>query len=78
MKLNIGCGKIYKDGFINIDAYDSTVADRIMPATNLDFPSNSVDEIEANQLIEHLGLFETIHVLAEWFRVLKPSPSILL
>jgi len=30
MKLNIGCGKIYKEGFINIDALDSTVEDKIM------------------------------------------------
>lgn len=78
MKLNIGCGKIYKEGFINIDAYDSTVADKIMPANNLKFPSNSVDKIESLQLIEHLGLFNAIYALSEWFRVLKPGGDLLI
>jgi len=78
MKLNIGCGKIYKEGFINIDAYDTTVADKIMPANNLKFPSNSVDKIESLQLIEHLGLFNAIYALSEWFRVLKPGGDLLI
>jgi hypothetical protein len=78
MKLNIGCGKTYRDGFINIDAFDQTVADRIMPADNLKFPSNSIDEIEACQLIEHLGVSNTIYALAEWFRVLEPNGKLLL
>lgn len=78
MKLNIGCGKTYKEGFINIDAYDQTVADKIMPANNLKFPSNSVDKIESLQLIEHLGLFNAIYALSEWFRVLKPGGDLLI
>ena len=73
MKLNIGCGKIYKEGFVNIDAYDSTIADMIMPANNLIFPSNSIELIESIQLMEHLGLFNAIYALSEWFRVLKPD-----
>ena len=77
MKLNIGCGKIYKEGFINIDAYDSTVADKIMPANDLNFHSNSVDRIESLQLIEHLGLFDAIYAFSEWFRVLKPGAELL-
>lgn len=78
MKLNIGCGKYYKAGFINIDAFDATVADRIMSAHTLTFPSNVVDEIEAVQLIEHLGYIITRYALAEWFRVLKPGGSLLI
>ncbi len=78
MKLNIGCGKKYKEGFINIDAYDSTVADKIMPAYDLKFHSNSVYEIESLQIIEHLGLFNAIYALSEWFRVLKPGGSLII
>ncbi|UCF49090.1 MAG: methyltransferase domain-containing protein [Thermoplasmatales archaeon] len=78
MKLNIGCGKIYKDGFINLDAFDSTVADRIMTANDLKFPSNTIEQIQACQLIEHFGLIKTLYVLAEWFRVLKPGGKLLI
>jgi tetratricopeptide (TPR) repeat protein len=73
MKLNIGCGKTYKEDYINIDAYDKTIADKIMPANDLEFSSNSIEKIQANQLIEHFGLIKSIYVLAEWFRVLKPG-----
>lgn len=76
MKLNIGCGKQYKEGFINIDVFDTTVADKIMPAHNLAFPSNSIDEIQAMQLIEHLGYINARYALAEWFRVLKPGGTL--
>ena len=78
MKLHIGCGKDYQQGFINIDAYDNTVADHIMPADNLTYHSNTIDEIHAKQLIEHLGLSKTMYGLAEWFRVLKPQGKLLI
>jgi len=78
MKLNLGCGKKYKEGFINIDAFDSTVADKIMSVLDLEFHSNVVDEIEASQLIEHLGYINAIYALAEWFRVLKPGGTLLI
>ncbi len=76
MKLNLGCGNTYKDGFINIDAYNNTVADEQMLVDDLQYPSNSVEQIEAQQLIEHLGFFKTVYSLAEWFRVLKPEGTL--
>ena len=78
MRLNLGCGKHYKNGYINIDAYDATVADKILSVENLPFHSNTIEAIEANQLIEHLGYTHTFYALAEWFRVLKPDGTLLL
>jgi tetratricopeptide (TPR) repeat protein len=78
MRLNIGCGRVYKKGFINIDAYDHTVADEIQAATDLSFPDNSAETIEACQIIEHLGFVESNYALAEWFRVLKPGGTLLI
>jgi len=78
MRLNLGCGKRYKEGFINIDAFDATVADVLMSVEDLAFPSNSVDGIEACHLIEHLGYYHTISALGEWFRVLRPGSTLLI
>lgn len=78
MKLNLGCGKSYQDGFINIDAFDTTVADKSMSVLSLEFPSNTVDEIRASHIIEHLGYINSTFALAEWFRVLKPQGLLLI
>lgn len=78
MKLNLGCGKEYKKGFINIDSYDLTVADKKMSVDNLKYTSNTIEEIHAQQLIEHFGFLKTIYILAEWFRVLKPGGVLLI
>lgn len=78
MKLNLGCGKEYKKGFINIDSYDLTIADKKMSVDNLKYPPNTVEEIHAQQLIEHFGFLKTVYILAEWFRVLKPGGILLI
>ncbi len=78
MKLHIGCGKIYKKDYINIDVFDSTVADRIMPAHKLDFEENSVNEINCEHTLEHLGIAKSIYALSEFYRVLKPSGTLVL
>lgn len=73
MKINLGCGAEYKKNYLNIDAYDKTVADKIMDATDLKIDDNQAEEILALQLIEHLGIIGGIHCLSECFRVLKPK-----
>jgi len=78
MKLNLGCGKEYKKGFINIDSYDLTVADKKMSVDNLKYPPNTIEEIHAQQLIEHFGFLKIVYILAEWFRVLKPGGILLI
>jgi len=78
MKLHLGCGKNYKSGYINIDQYDSTVADKVGSVINLDFNDNSVDHIEASHVLEHLGYFPSLFGLYEWFRVLKPEGTLII
>jgi predicted SAM-dependent methyltransferase len=78
MKINIGCGKKYEPGYVNIDLYESLVADKLMPATNLTLDDNSSEEIKAIQLIEHLTFFEGIYVLSEFYRVLKPGGNLII
>jgi predicted SAM-dependent methyltransferase len=78
MKINLGCGHVYKKEYVNIDAYDDTVADQMMPAHRLEFEDNSADVIECIQVIEHLGLVPSIYTISEMFRVLKPGGKLLI
>ncbi len=73
IKLNLGCGVFYKPGYVNIDLSEKDVADEIQNVADLKFESNSVDVIEASHIIEHFDIIHLPYVLAEWFRVLKPS-----
>ena len=78
MKINIGCGKKYESGYLNIDLYESLVADKLMSATNLALEDNSSEEIKAIQLIEHFTFFEGIYALSEFYRVLKPGGNLII
>ncbi len=70
MKLNIGCGDLYIENFINLDMYNPR-ADVQCDAKKLPFKENSIDEIYASHIIEHFDYFEAFDVLEEWKRVLK-------
>ena len=73
--LNLGCGLNYVPGTVNIDRHALT-ADLQADALRLPLPGNSVDRIEAHQLVEHLGHAGTIYALGEWWRVLKDGGTI--
>lgn len=45
----------------------------VSPCWKLDLPNDSVDEIMAKGMIEHLTYHEVILSLSEWRRVLKPG-----
>jgi predicted SAM-dependent methyltransferase len=77
MKLNVGCGGVYKRGYLNVDAFDTTVADQTMSAVDLALEDNTAERIECVQLIEHLGLPGGIYTLSECFRVLQPEGTLL-
>ncbi len=69
IKLNIGAGKTYLPGFINIDI--SEVADISMDigTTALPFDDNSVDVIFSHHTLEHVENY--LFALSEIHRVLK-------
>jgi hypothetical protein len=73
MKLNLGCGWNYLEGWVNLDASAESAADRTMPAHDLDLPDGAVSEIKALQLVEHLGFFKAKYFLSECWRVLAPG-----
>ncbi|MDI6592075.1 MAG: methyltransferase domain-containing protein [Patescibacteria group bacterium] len=73
IKLNLGCGIFYKPGYLNIDKFNPSVADKIFDVEDLPFAANSIETIEAYHLIEHFDYIHCKYVLSEWFRILKPK-----
>jgi SAM-dependent methyltransferase len=76
MKLNLGCGDNYREGWQNIDLFASKVDQRL--DLNLDWPwaDSSVDEIFSRGLYEHLKDFN--HAWLESWRIVKPGGIITL
>lgn len=96
MKLNLGCGHNYKEGYVNVDNQPGTktdaewdlektpwqilMADKYYSAIPVYCPikANSVDEILAHHVLEHLGK-ETqtfLNIMREIHRILKPNATI--
>jgi len=69
-KLNLGCGKNYREGWINVDCCGQFKTD---VAFNLDQPwpwvAESIDEIYCGHLVEHI--VDLVLFMNEAFRVLK-------
>lgn len=83
MKLHLGCGRHYLDGWVNVDVVPHPSAkkppDVLCLATDLSkFEDNSADEIMAIHLFEHMSKKEAQNALKEWHRVLKPGGKLIL
>ena len=73
LKLDIGCGKNKKEGYIGIDIDPESGADIIVSALKLPFEDESVDEINSSHLVEHFSPEEARRYFNEVYRVLKKS-----
>lgn len=71
IKLDIGCGKNKKEGFIGIDINPHSDADIVSSALNLPFDDGSVDEVYSSHLVEHFFPEEAKKFFDEIYRVLK-------
>jgi SAM-dependent methyltransferase len=71
VRLNLGSGPTSIEGWTNIDRL--TGGD-VYPLS--DYADNSVDEIRASHILEHFSHRETVAVVREWARVLKPGGTI--
>ena len=71
--LHVGCGEVYRPDAVNVDLHDSTVADLLCDAARLPFADATFQEIEANQVLEHLDFAGVTTALAEFHRVLVPN-----
>lgn len=73
IKLNLGCGKKYIDGYINCDFVSSVKAEKHFNLNNIPypFPDNFADEILLDNVLEHL--IDVTTVMEEMYRLLKKN-----
>jgi ubiquinone/menaquinone biosynthesis C-methylase UbiE len=76
LRLNLGCGDDRREGYTNVDLRDD-VADVVCDVRKLEhWADASVDEIVAEDLLEHFPASETTSILEEWARALKPGGTL--
>ena len=84
IKLNLGCGGIKWQDFINVDLYpydksikdhsrNGCVANAFADMRSLSLQQNSVDEIFTSHTIDHFYRWEAIEMLKDWYSILKPN-----
>lgn len=74
-KLNLGCGKDIRQGWLNLDCVPLPGVDIVHNLEEVPFPFNndSLDEVMCNDVLEHL---DYILVLREIHRILKPGGKV--
>lgn len=78
LKLNIGCGTDYREGFINIDGSNELPrVDKIIDISKESllsyFEPNSIKYILANDIIEHHYHWEAVDLLTQFYKLLEPG-----
>lgn len=72
MKLHLGCGQVYLQGYINIDYpvshqnVQKVKADLYADVTKLDYPANSIEEIRLHHVFEHFDRPTALALLCRW------------
>lgn len=79
MKLHLGCGTKKLEGWINIDSVAACQPDLVHDISRpLPYEDLSVDEVLAEDLLEHFDKYLRFVVFYEWTRVLKLEGKITL
>lgn len=84
LKLHLGCGEKYLEGYVNIDFPDTeqsvikTKADVFSDMRSLSYPEGTVDEIRSHHLFEHFTRSEALKLLTRWRSWLKPRGSLII
>lgn len=75
MKLHLGCGNDKKNGYINCDISPDVNPDKVVDLEKkLPFKDNSISEIIANHVLEHISNF--VPLMHEIYRISKRDAKI--
>ncbi len=78
LKLHLGCGSRYFEGYINIDLRKTTATNLVCYINKLPYPDNSVELIETYHVVEHLPRHDLSKALREWCRILIPGGRLII
>lgn len=78
LRLNVGCGFDYREGFVNIDGSDALpkidqVIDLGKDRLSDHYEPETVDHILANDFIEHHYHWEAVGLMTEFYTLLRPG-----
>ena len=80
MKINLGCGGNYMQGWLNVDRWPDVNPDLLMDLEQTPWPleDNCADEILLRRVLEHLGQSSDafLAILREIYRISKPDAVI--
>lgn len=71
IKLNLGCGPDIKPGYINIDTCALHPDVIVQDIKNLNFDYESIDEIYAKDIIEHMSIENVKYSISKWSHICK-------
>ncbi len=77
LKLHLGCGEKYLEGYVNIDFPETehplmnVKADLYQDIRTLDYPENSIAEIRNHHVFEHFSRAAALKILLLWRKMLK-------
>ena len=71
--LNLGSGYTRIKNFLNVDASPRTSCDVVGRIDKMKLSSSCVGVIYASHVFEHVPRAQAVHVLEEWYRVLRPG-----
>ena len=81
MKLNVGCGTDFREGFVNIDGSDALPnVDRVIDISKESlltyFRANDVEYILANDIVEHHFHWEAVRIMSEFYALLVTGGTV--
>jgi predicted SAM-dependent methyltransferase len=77
LRLNVGCGHIPLDGYVNVDGRELPGVDVVADVRRLPFDPDTVDEVYGAHLLEHFPLDELERVvLPAWKKVLRAGGTL--
>ena len=73
MKTNLGSGEKIIEGYDNVDIRPLSGVKVVASILDLPFEDDSIEEIYAADVLEHINYRKIMDALKEWYRILEPQ-----